>query len=60
MIGSSYIASGRYKNFVNPLNLMFGASFTLFEGKFEEAIKQMAEALVDFKLADDLVPPVLD
>lgn len=48
------------ENFANPLNLMFGASFTLFEGKFEEAIKQMAEALVDFKLADDLVPPVLD
>ncbi len=48
------------ENFANPLNLMFGASFTLFEGKFEEAIKQMAEVLVDFKLADDLVPPVLD
>ena len=48
------------ENFDNPLNLMFGASFTLFEGQFEEAVKKMAEALVDFKLADDLVPPVLD
>ena len=50
----------KVENFANPLHLMFGASCTLFEGKFEEAIKQMAEALVDFKLADDLVPPVLD
>ena len=48
------------ENFDNPLNLMFGASFTLFEAQFEEAVKKMAEALVDFKLTDDLVPPVLD
>lgn len=48
------------ENFDNPLNLMFGASFTLFEGQFEEAVKKMAERLVDFKLTDDLVPPVLD
>lgn len=47
------------EDFENPLNLMFGASFTLFTGAFEDVVKQMADALLDFKLADDLVPPVL-
>lgn len=47
------------ENFKNPLNLMFGASFTLFEGQFESAVQQMAVAYKDFKLASDLVPPVL-
>lgn len=47
------------EDFENPLNLMFGASFTLFTGAFEEIVKQMADAMQDFKLADDLVPPIL-
>lgn len=47
------------EDFENPLNLMFGASFTLFTGAFEEVVKQMATAMQDFKLADDLVPPIL-
>lgn len=47
------------EDFDNPLNLMFGASFTLFTGTFEDVVRQMAEAMRDFKLADDLVPPVL-
>lgn len=48
------------EDFENPLNLMFGASFTLFDGSFEEVIKKVSEALVDFKLADDLVPAIME
>ncbi len=46
------------EDFDNPLNLMFGASFTLFDGSFEDVVKKVSEALVDFKLADDLVSAI--
>lgn len=48
------------EDFDNPLNLMFGASFTLFDGSFEDVVKKVSEALVDFKLADDLVPAIME
>jgi len=48
------------EDFESPLNLMFGASFTLFDGSFEEVVKKVSEALVDFKLRDDLVPAIME
>lgn len=48
------------ENFEAPLNLMFGASYEIFDGSFEEVVKKTAAALKNFKLRDDLVPPVLD
>lgn len=33
------------EDFEAPINLMFGASFTLFDGSFEEVVKKMAEDL---------------
>jgi len=48
------------EDFESPLNLMFGASFTLFDGTFEEVVKKVSESLVDFKLRDDLVPAIME
>lgn len=49
----------KVEDFENPLNLMFGASFTLMDGSFEEVVKKVSEALVDFKLNDDLVSAIM-
>lgn len=46
------------ENFEAPLNLMFGASFDILDGSFEAVVSTMSEKLKNFKLRDDLVPPV--
>ena len=35
----------RIENFDGPLNLMFGSSYTIFGGGFDEALKQLKEAV---------------
>lgn len=48
------------ENFEAPLNLMFGASYQLFDGSFEDVVKKTAEALKNPVQRDDLVPAITE
>lgn len=46
------------ENFDSPVNLMFGASFEIFDGSFEEVVKKTVEALHHPHHREDLVPAI--
>jgi len=48
------------EDFESPVNLMFGASYQIFDGNFEEVVRKTAEALKNPIVRDDLVPVITD